>query len=130
MSQSERYNYLIKIPRFMKEIIYCFPVSIIEWCCNCKLMNIKIIQHYLKYKEDRKYITNSYIKDCEKGITGRKVLWRKCQNVYCDEYVLQKIYQTPDDIYWGLCKKCEEFRIPHHKLMKLHLQIKRNNILY
>jgi hypothetical protein len=123
MSQCERYVFMKRIPVDLKALIYSFPINYIEWCHNEQLLNIKIIQYYVKNKKDAKMLPESYTEDCEKGITREKVLWRKCQNVYCDDLTLQKIHQTQHDIYWGVCKNCEEYRIPHHKLMKLHLQI-------
>lgn len=123
MNQCERYEFMKKVSQDLKVLIYSFPINFIEWCHNEQLLNIKIIQYYAKNKEDAKILPQSYKKDCEKGITREKVLLRKCQNVYCDDVTLQKIFQTQHDIYWGLCNKCEEYRIPHHKLMKLHLQI-------
>ena len=124
MSHKDRYLFMKSLPLNIKELIYSFPVNIIEWCKNEKLLNIKIINYYVKHKDDIHYIYEGYEHDCEKGITRHKIIYRKCQNVYCDETVLQKILQSPCDIYWGLCKKCEYYRIPHHKLIKLHLKIK------
>lgn len=123
MSQIDRYNYLKSVPNHLKQLIKSFPVNIIEWYGTEMLLNIKIIRHYVDHKKDIHYLTDGYVRDCQRGITRHKVIWRKCQNVYCDESVLQKIIQSPDDIYWGLCKICERYRIQHHKLKKLHMLI-------
>ena len=128
MTQKERYDYMKLISIHIKELINSFPINVIEWYKNEHLLNIKIINHYVKHKEDIHYLVKGFNDDCNKGITRKKVIFRKCQNVYCDDTVLQKIIQSPCDIYWGLCKKCEQYRIPHHKLMKLRLQIQSNKI--
>lgn len=129
MSQKQRYNFFRNIPFHIKELIKAYPVNIIEWYKDEHLLNIEILQHYIRNKKDVHYIVNGYISDCNKGITRKRVIWRKCQNIYCENSVLQKITQSPDEMYWGLCEACEQFRIPHYKLMNLHRTIEANLIL-
>ena len=123
MDSETYYHFLRKIPKQVQDLIKAFPTNFIVWSGNEGLLNKRILNYYLKYKDERKYITEGYRKNCETGITRRKVIWRKCSNLYCDNLALQKIIAEPDNIYYGLCKECESFRLPHFILKKLHFQI-------
>ena len=124
LSYEDRYNFLKSIPSHLRELVKCFPTDFIVWCGNEMLLNKNVLKFYINHQNKRHYIVNGFIEDCEKGITRRKVIWRKCANYYCENSYLDKIISTPYSIYWNLCKECKRYLIYHHKLMKIHLKIK------
>jgi len=123
MTKKDRYYFLRKIPKHLKEYVNCFPTDFILWCGHEQILNLKIIQHYIRYSKDQKYIRNSYISDCESGITRRRIIFRKCSNYYCENDFLDKIIHDSSYVYWNLCSECKKYRVYHHILMKLHRQI-------
>lgn len=129
LSQEERYYFLKSIPKHLHEYVRAFPTDFIEWYKDEALMSKDMAMFYLKNPDKQHYIREGFKKDCEKGITRRRVLIRKCGNYYCQNRILEKIIATPYDIYWRLCNECKRYRIPHHKWMKIrHFIITGNKI--
>ena len=117
MSQKERYAFLCKISKPIKDIINAFPTSYFVWCGNEGLMNIGSIQHFIKYKDDREYIFKDFHKDCKTGIADRKMILRKCSNWYCTNTNYKGMIQTPYDMCWNVCNECKKRQICHNILM-------------
>ena len=128
MTYEERYYFLRYIPLHLKILIESFPTDFIVWCGNELLLSKHIINYYNDNPNKIFYIIKGFQKDCENGITRRKVIWRKCSNYYCNNDFLDKIIASPYDFYWNLCKECNKHLIYHHKLMKIHCEIRKYKI--
>ena len=124
MKPADRVAFLLALPPNARELVECFPTDFVVWCGHEQLLWTNILRFYLNDPvRRRRNINGGFRRDCERGITRRKVLFRKCSNHYCDNQVLQKIIASPDEIYWGLCLECENHRPLHHKLMALYCEI-------
>jgi hypothetical protein len=124
LSPSDRVGWLLSLPPNARELVECFPTNFVVWCGHEQLLWTKVLRFYLNDPVRReRNINKGYEKDCERGITRRKVLWRKCCNIYCKNESLQKIISSPDEMYWRMCSECEKFRMQHHVLMKLKTEI-------
>jgi hypothetical protein len=125
----KRYEFLRSLSRDIREIVECFPTDFIVYCGHECLLDQKIMQYYHQNPDQaQKYIFKSFERDCEKGITRRKIVFRPCSNYYCDGEILDKIIASQHDIYWGMCKDCAKYRLPHYKLMRLFLEIRNYKI--
>ena len=125
MTHEERYYFLRTIPKHLRKLVTSFPINFIIWCGNEGLLSINIVKYYVEYPQKQRYIRNSYKKNCEIGITRRKVIWRKCANYYCENEFLDKVISSPYNFYWNLCKECNKHLIYHYKLMMIHLEIRK-----
>lgn len=127
MSQEERHEFLRAIPKHLRRLVTAFPTNFITWMGNEQLLGYqnsqKVIQFYLEHPEKRHYITKGFASDCERGITRRTVMRRKCGNIYCENEVDQKIMATPDWVYWNVCRACQIAQPHSHVWNKLRMEI-------
>ena len=109
MTLKEKYEKLQTIPKHLHPYIKAFPIYYFVWSNDECLHHTSIIRHYLYNKKDREYIKKCYQEDCEKGITRRKVILRKCANYYCDNLTLGKIILDRSyDLRFLCCSDCKK----------------------
>jgi hypothetical protein len=106
MSQQNRYNFLRSIPDYLRVYVNAYPTKFLVWCEDEEILNMDIIKYYIHQRIDRKYFLQEYQKDCQYGITRRKVLLRKCANYYCDNTVFGSIIDKNYNIRYNCCNFC------------------------
>ena len=123
MTDKERYNEMKKIPEHLNPYITAFPLNFFTWCVDESLFNIKLIRHYIDFIKDRKYIVNSYEKDCETGITRRTPISRKCVNYYCENMTFGKMIRDHDSLRFLCCDECKQYMLKIPEWLKIRKRI-------